>query len=72
MWSEEPSSYSGRCSTAGGASVLEITALHGAQVAHPSPDATWGLHLLDANIALGNLISVVHTETVAFTRHHAR
>ena len=72
VWSEEPSSYSGRCSTAGGASVLEITALHGAQVAHPSPDATWGLHLLDANIALGNLISIVHTETVAFARHHAR
>ncbi len=31
VWSEEPTSYSGRCSTADGASVLEITALHGAQ-----------------------------------------
>ena len=66
VWSEEPNSYSGRCSTAGGASVLEITARHGAQTAHPSPDPTWGLHLLDANIALGNLISIVHTETHAF------
>jgi hypothetical protein len=68
VWSEEPSSYRGRCSTAGGASVLELTALHGAQVANPSPDATWGLHLLDANIALGNLVSIVHREAQAFAR----
>jgi Protein of unknown function (DUF3089) len=72
VWSEEPSSYSGRCSTAGGASVLEITALHGAQTARPSPDATWGLHLLDANIALGNLVAIVHREASAFARHRAR
>jgi Protein of unknown function (DUF3089) len=71
VWSEEGTSYRGRCSTAGGASVLEITALHGAQVAHPSPDPTWGLHLLDANIALGNLISIVHRETLAFAHQHA-
>jgi hypothetical protein len=68
VWSEEPRSYSGRCSTAGGASVLRITALHGAQTARPSPDATWGLHLLDANIALGNLVSIVHRETQAYAR----
>jgi hypothetical protein len=71
VWSEEPNSYSGRCSTAAGASVLEITAQHGAQTARPSPDPTWGLHLVDANIALGNLISIVHTETRAFA-HRGR
>ena len=37
---------------------------------HPSPDPTWGLHLLDANIALGNLISIVHTEAAAFAARH--
>ncbi len=66
VWSTEPGSYSAKCSTAGGASVLQLTALHGAQVAKPSPDATWGLHLLDANIALGNLIELVKTESAAF------
>jgi hypothetical protein len=66
VWSEEPGSYSARCSTAGGASVLELTALHGAQVATPSPDPTWGLHLLDANIALGNLVGLVKTEADAW------
>jgi hypothetical protein len=71
VWLREPNSYKARCSTAGGASVLEISSLHGAQVAHPSPDPTWGLHLLDANIALGNLIAVVHSEAGAFARRGA-
>jgi hypothetical protein len=66
VWSTEPGSYSGECSSAGGANVLEIKALHGAQVATPSPTPEWGLHLLDANIALGNLISIVHKEAAAF------
>jgi hypothetical protein len=28
-------------------------------VLQPSPDATWGLHLVDANIALGDLVDLV-------------
>ena len=40
-------------------------ALGGAQTPQPAPDPTWGLHLLDANIALGNLVSVVHDEVNA-------
>jgi hypothetical protein len=68
VWVREPDSYSARCSTAGGASVLQLTAVHGAQVAHPSPDPTWGLHLLDANIALGNLVAIVHSQADAFAR----
>ena len=60
-WISEPGAYRAQCSSAGGANVLQITALDGAQTATPSPDPTWGLHLLDANIELGNLVSVVHT-----------
>jgi hypothetical protein len=51
----------------GGASVLQLTAINGAQTASPSPDPTWGLHLLDANIALGDLIADVRSEAAAFT-----
>ncbi len=67
-WITEPGAYRAQCSSAGGANVLQITALDGAQTATPSPDPTWGLHLLDANIALGNLISVVHSEANAYAR----
>jgi hypothetical protein len=65
-WISEPGAYRARCSSAGGANVLQITPLDGAQTAAPSPDPTWGLHLLDANIELGNLISVVHDEANAY------
>ena len=53
VWSSLPGAYQARCSSAGGANVLQISPLGGAQVPTPSPDPTWGLHLLDANIALG-------------------
>ncbi len=65
-WVSEPGAYRARCSSAGGANVLQITALDGAQTATPSPDPTWGLHLVDANIELGNLISVVDDEANAY------
>ena len=66
-WISEPGAYRAQCSSAGGANVLQITALDGAQTASPSPDPTWGLHLLDSNIELGNLVSVMHSEAGAYT-----
>jgi hypothetical protein len=65
-WISEPGAYRARCSSAGGANVLQVTARHGAETATPSPDPTWGLHLLDANIALGNLLTVVRSEAAAY------
>jgi hypothetical protein len=66
VWSEEPGSYSGKCSSANDANVLEIHALGGAKTPKASPSPEWGLHLIDANIALGNLIAIVKKETAAF------
>jgi Protein of unknown function (DUF3089) len=66
VWSTEPNAYKARCASTNGAHVLELTALGGAQVAQPSPDPTWGLHLVDANIELGNLLTVVRHEVAAF------
>jgi hypothetical protein len=68
VWSSEPNAYRARCRSIRGANVLEISSLGGAQVATPSPDPTWGLHLLDANIELGNLLTVVRDEAAAFAR----
>jgi hypothetical protein len=66
VWVSEPNAYRATCSSANNAHVLEITPMRGAQTPHPSPDPTWGLHLLDANVALGNLIAMVKTQEQAF------
>jgi hypothetical protein len=47
--------YTGACDASNNAHVLQISPVDGAPTLHPVPDATWGLHLVDANIALGNL-----------------
>lgn len=71
VWVSIPKSYAARCANSGGAHVLEVTAVYGAQTPTPAPTPAWGLHLLDANIALGNPVSIVHTEAAAYTARHA-
>ncbi len=68
VWTSEPGAYRARCASANGANVLEIAPLAGAELPKPSPSAIWGLHLVDANIELGNLLSVVRREAAAFAR----
>ena len=51
--------YTAQCVTENGAHVLKITPLPGAPTLKANPDATWGLHLVDANIALGDLVTLV-------------
>ncbi len=64
-----PRSYTARCEDSNGAHVLEVTARDGAQTPTPAPTPAWGLHLLDANLSLGNLISIVASESKAFLAH---
>jgi hypothetical protein len=70
-WLSEPGAYRAACSSANNANVLQITPLGGAITPKPSPDANWGLHLVDANIALGNLITLVRSEATAFAKRAA-
>jgi hypothetical protein len=35
---------------------------------HAIPDATWGLHLTDASIALGNLVDIVRQQIAAYAK----
>ncbi len=70
VWVSEPNAYRASCSAANNAHVLQITPINGAQTPKPSPDATWGLHLLDGQIALGNLINLVNTEARTYATRH--
>ena len=65
-------SYRGACSSANNGNVLQISALPGAQTLNPIPP-TWGLHLVDANIALGDLVQTVRVQGFVYGlvhRHH--
>jgi Protein of unknown function (DUF3089) len=68
VWLTEPGAYRAQCSSANDANVLQISAVGGAQTPNPSPTPEWGLHLLDANVALGNLLTIVKAESAAFAR----
>ncbi|HZE05798.1 MAG TPA: DUF3089 domain-containing protein, partial [Solirubrobacteraceae bacterium] len=63
----EQGAYRARCASVAGAHVLEISPLGGAQVPTPAPTPEWGLHLLDANVAMGNLLTVMRREAAAYT-----
>ena len=65
-WIEADGAYRGHCSSANGANVLQIAGNDGAPTLRPVPNAAWGLHLTDANIALGNLVSTVRHEISAY------
>jgi hypothetical protein len=70
-WIEAPDAYQSECSTADGADVLQISPLNGAPVLNPVPDANWGLHLTDANIALGDLVELTARQARAYEAKHA-
>lgn len=69
-WIQANGAYSGRCSSADGANVLQIQPNDGAPDLRAIPDATWGLHLVDANIALGNLVGMVRHEIRSYAGRH--
>ena len=48
--------------------MLQIEGLPGAPALNAFPDASWGLHLVDANIALGNLVGLVREKARRFAR----
>jgi Protein of unknown function (DUF3089) len=71
-WVEYPRLYTAKCETANGATWLQIT-----DIGTPSDqrvrlgdtlDPTYGLHLADVNIALGNLVDLVRAQA---TKYHA-
>ncbi len=67
-WIEAKGAYSGVCDSSDDADVLQISPLEGAPALNAVPDATWGLHLTDPNIALGNLVGVLKRQIKAYAK----
>jgi pimeloyl-ACP methyl ester carboxylesterase len=71
-WVTEPGLYTGQCQYKEGASWLQVSGpVHAGDprpIVTQSIGPTWGLHLVDVNISLGNLVSLVGAEGRAFER----
>ena len=65
-WLQPVDHYTGRCETSNGANVLMISPVADARTLTPSPDETWGVHLVDINLALGNLVTIVRDQSRAW------
>ena len=66
-WIEYPGAFSGQCSSADDANVLQIAGAPGAPQLNPVPPS-FGLHLVDGNIALGDLTSLVRRQAKTFVK----
>jgi Protein of unknown function (DUF3089) len=71
-WVTYPGLYTAACKTQGGATWLQITAAPGdpRPVVSPTLGPTWGLHLEDVNLALGNLLADVTAEEASYSAQH--
>ena len=69
-WIAFPGEYSAHCRSAGNASWLQVTHIGGTTARRPLltrlQDPALGLHILDVNIALGNLVQLVRDEALAY------
>ncbi len=66
-WLKPSSRYKGKCVTSNGANVLRVKGIGDARKLTGSPNPTWGLHLVDINIVLGDLIDVVRSQQKAYS-----
>jgi hypothetical protein len=70
-WATYPDLYTGRCESSGGATWLQIDRTDIPGDTRPSVSQTlgptWGLHLDDINLAIGNLVSLVRDQATAYT-----
>ena len=69
-WVSYPNLYRAQCASSGGATWLQVTDIAGPKdtrpVVQPVLGPTWGLHLDDVNLALGNLVQIVRDESAVY------
>ncbi|HEX5268291.1 MAG TPA: DUF3089 domain-containing protein [Acidimicrobiales bacterium] len=75
-WTTDPGLYQARCTSANGATWLQVTAPVTPGDHRPVVGQTlgplWGLHQVDVNIALGDLVNLVQRESGAYRSDRAR
>ncbi len=65
-WLRPADRYTAKCVTANGAHVLLVKPIGKSTKLLPGPNANWGLHLLDVNLPLGDLVDLVRSQGKAY------
>ena len=65
-WIEYEAGYSGSCVTSSGHHVLTVHADKQVPALRSFPDASFGLHVDDPNLAMGDLVELVHSQVTAY------
>ena len=65
-WLVPADRYTVRCESRDGARVLMVRPVGDSQDLEPSPDDTWGLHLADVNLVLGDVLAIVRAQKRAY------
>jgi len=66
-WVEWKGRYQGECVNSGGSNVLMVSPKDGASSLTASPTPGWGLHIVDMNLPLGNLVDDVRSEAAHYS-----
>jgi hypothetical protein len=71
-WVSFPDAYTGRCESSGNASWLQVSRARSSADSRPAltrlQEPVLGLHILDVNIALGDLVRLVGNQAAAYAR----
>ncbi len=70
-WASAPGLYEARCRTEDDANFLQVRAINPDDPrprVSERPDDTWGLHIIDVNVAMGNLVGLVKAQVKAYGR----
>jgi hypothetical protein len=70
-WLQPQDHYTARCAHVSDAHVLMLSPVGGARKLNAAPDPSWGLHLSDVNIPLGDLVGLVATQERVYLRKRA-
>lgn len=70
-WVRTTDRYTARCEHVANAHVLMIRTRPGGNALHPAPEPGWGLHLVDVNVAFGELQRLVASQSAAWAAARA-
>jgi hypothetical protein len=69
-WVQYDDQYRASCVDSDGSAVLVVKPVNGGAPLVTAPNAAWGLHVDDPNLALGNLVALVQSQAELYLKAH--